>query len=153
MISNGTFSALLDFCAGNSAVPGEFPAQRPVTWSFDVFFDLCPNYRLSKQSWGWWFDTPLRSLWRHNNEVTDWQERRSLFWISISTSPTKRQCITVTSNERHGILNHRQFNCLFKSLFRLTTKRHGTPHLWCFVRRFKGSVMQKVFPCHDVFII
>ena len=29
--------------------PGEFPAQRPVTRSFDVFFDLCPNKRLSKQ--------------------------------------------------------------------------------------------------------
>ena len=34
-----TFSALLAICAGNSPVPGEFPAQRPVTWSFDVFFD------------------------------------------------------------------------------------------------------------------
>ena len=27
---------------------GEFPAQKPVTWSFDVFFDLRPNKRLSK---------------------------------------------------------------------------------------------------------
>ena len=35
-----TFSALLDFCAGNSAVTGEFPAQKPVTRSFDVSFDL-----------------------------------------------------------------------------------------------------------------
>ena len=34
------FSALLAFCAGNSPVTGEFPAQRPVAWSFDVFFDL-----------------------------------------------------------------------------------------------------------------
>ena len=33
-------------------VPGEFPAQRPVTQSFDVFFDLRLNKRLSKQSWG-----------------------------------------------------------------------------------------------------
>ena len=47
-----TFSALLAICVGNSPVPGEFPAQRPVTQSFDVFFDL----RLSKQSWGWWFE-------------------------------------------------------------------------------------------------
>ena len=31
-----TFSALLALCAGNSPVPGEFPAQRPVTRSFDV---------------------------------------------------------------------------------------------------------------------
>ena len=42
------FSVLLAICAGNSPVPGEFPAQRPVTRSFDVFFDLHPNKRLSK---------------------------------------------------------------------------------------------------------
>ena len=52
-----TFSALLAFCAGNSPVPGEFPAQRPVARSFDVFFDLRLNKQLSKQPWGWWFET------------------------------------------------------------------------------------------------
>ena len=41
--------------------------QRPVTRSFDVFFDLRLNERLSEQSWSWWFETPLRSLWRHCN--------------------------------------------------------------------------------------
>ena len=35
-----TFSTLLALCAGNSPVTGEFPAQRPVTRSIDVFFDL-----------------------------------------------------------------------------------------------------------------
>ena len=34
-----TFSALLAICAGNSPVPGEFPAKRPVMRSFDVFLD------------------------------------------------------------------------------------------------------------------
>ena len=48
-----TFSALLAICAGNSPVTVEFPAQRPVTRSFDVFLDLRLNKRLSKQSWGW----------------------------------------------------------------------------------------------------
>ena len=33
-----TFSELLAPCPGNSAVTGEFPSQRPVTWSFDVFY-------------------------------------------------------------------------------------------------------------------
>ena len=41
------FSALLAICAGNSPVTGEFPSQRPVTRSFDVFFDLRPNKRVS----------------------------------------------------------------------------------------------------------
>ena len=47
-----TFSALLAICAGNSPVPSEFPAQRPVTWNFDVFFDLRLNKRLSKNNRG-----------------------------------------------------------------------------------------------------
>ena len=62
-----TFSALLAICAGNSPVPGEFPAQRPVTQSFDAFFDLRLNKWLSKQSRGWWFETLSWSLWRHWN--------------------------------------------------------------------------------------
>ena len=48
-----TFSTSLAICAGNSPVTGEFPAQRPVTRSYDVFFDLRLNKRLSKQSWSW----------------------------------------------------------------------------------------------------
>ena len=62
-----TFFALLAICEGNSPVPGEFPAQRPVTRSFDVFFDLHLNKRLSKQLWGWWFETLSHPLWRHSN--------------------------------------------------------------------------------------
>ena len=62
-----TFSALLAICVGNSQVSGECPSQRPVTRSFDVFCDLRLNKRLNKQSWGWWFETPSRSLWRNCN--------------------------------------------------------------------------------------
>ena len=62
-----TFSALLAICAGNSPVPSEFTAQRPVTRSFDVFFDLRLNKRLSKQSRGWWFETLSHPLWRHRS--------------------------------------------------------------------------------------
>ena len=55
------------FGAGNSLITCEFPTKRPMTPSFDVFFDLRLNGRLSKQSWGWWFETPSRLLWRHSN--------------------------------------------------------------------------------------
>ena len=71
-----TCSASLAFYAGNSPVTegnspvtGEFPSHRPVTRSFDVFFDLRLNKRLSKQSRRRWFETPSRSLWRHCNAV------------------------------------------------------------------------------------
>ena len=78
--SNGNISTLLAICVGNSPAPGEFPAQRPVTRSFDVFFDLRLNKRLSKQSWGWWFETLSRLLWRHCNGS----------WISLITLPYQR---------------------------------------------------------------
>ena len=64
---NGNISTLLALCAGNYSVTSEFPTQRPVMRSFDVFFDLRMNKRLSKQSWGWWFGTSSRSLWRYCN--------------------------------------------------------------------------------------
>ena len=51
------FSVLLATCVGNSPVTGEFHTQRPMGRSFDIFFDLRLNRRLSKQSWGWWFET------------------------------------------------------------------------------------------------
>ena len=51
------FFALLARCAKNSPVTGEFPSQRPVTFSSEAFFDLRLNKRLSKQSRRWWFET------------------------------------------------------------------------------------------------
>ena len=52
--------------------------HRSVTRSFDVFFDVCLNKRLSKQPWGWWFETPSWSLWRQCNDITVLVERRVL---------------------------------------------------------------------------
>ena len=65
--SNVTFSALLDICARNSLVTGEFLAQRPMTRSFDVFFDLRLNKRISKQWRDRWFEKQSRPLWCYCN--------------------------------------------------------------------------------------
>ena len=67
MSSNGNIFRVLGTLCGEFTGPGEFPAQRPVTRSFDAFFDLRPNKRLNKQPWGWWFETPAWSLWRQCN--------------------------------------------------------------------------------------
>ena len=69
-----TFSALLALLEGNQAVffrssSSGFPSQRPVTLSFDVFFYLRLNKRLSKQSRHRLFATPWHSLWRHCHAV------------------------------------------------------------------------------------
>ena len=71
--SNGNIFCVTGHLCGNSPVSGEFPAQRPVTRSFDVFFDLRPNKRLSKQWWGWWFETLSCPLWRHCNAKGQWE--------------------------------------------------------------------------------
>ena len=82
--SNGNIVCVTVPLCGDFTGPGEFPAQRPVTRSFDVFFDLCLNKRLSKQSWGWWFETPSWSLWRQCNGVwPHWQ------WSNSTTYPLK----------------------------------------------------------------
>ena len=61
-----TFSALMAVCEGNSPVTGEFPAKRPVTRIFDVFFDLRLNQQWRRRR----FETSSRSLWRHCNDDT-----------------------------------------------------------------------------------
>ena len=58
-----TFSVLLAL----RVVTGEFPSQRPVTHSMDVFFDLCPKKWSSQQWRPRWFETPPRYFLRHCN--------------------------------------------------------------------------------------
>ena len=61
----------------NSPHKGQWRGERPVTRSFDVFFDLRLNKRLSKQSWGWWFEALRHPLWRHSNGFFDTGELSS----------------------------------------------------------------------------
>ena len=62
------FSALLAICAGNSPVPVNSPHKGQWCGALMVvFFYLRLNKRLSKQSWGCWFETLPRPLWRHSN--------------------------------------------------------------------------------------
>ena len=76
--SNGNTFRVTGHLCGEFTGPGEFPAQRPVTRSFDVFFDPRLNKRLSKQPWGWWFETPLWSLWDTLDLSHPWC--RIIFW-------------------------------------------------------------------------
>ena len=75
--SNGSISRVTGPLCREFTGSGDFPTQRPVTRSFNVFFDL----RLSKQSWGWWFEAPSCPLWRHRNETNS-------TWAWSSCMPT-----------------------------------------------------------------
>ena len=117
------FSALLAICAGNSPVPGEFPTQRPMTRSFDVYFDLRLDKRLCKQSWGWWFETLLCPLWRHSDAITT----RYAILIRKAHSPTisaLRFSIRYVLS-RHGLYASALYYCVLHiSVFAIT---HSTP--------------------------
>ena len=88
-------------CEGNSPVTGEFPAQRPVTRSFDAFSDHRLNGRLSKQSRGWWlrrhrthYDVTVmlsRFVATHPYEAGFWPQFRVII-IGIKASTLHLRC-------------------------------------------------------------
>ena len=127
-----TFSVLLAICVGNSPVTGEFPTQRPVTRSSDVFFDLRLNRQLNKQWWGRWFETLSRPLWRHCNIMTIYnKESHGRF--------TRRFDISVYPN---NILNETMGGCKLRPFDTHVTYCDvfgiATVTLWCAQRRLKS---------------
>ena len=120
--SNGNIFRVTGHLCGEFTGPGEFPTQRPVTRSFDVFFDLGLNKRLSKQPWGWWYETPSWSLWRHCNAWNKQPrfETRCSSWDLIRlftlTSQSIVQCIRVLYHcyallHLNGNISHVNFIC------------------------------------------
>ena len=117
------FSVLLALCAGNSPVTDEFPAQRPVTQSFDVLFDLRLNKRWSKQSGRQWFETVSPSIWRHCNAeggVHCWTLVRNTvgYYFGDQTVP-----LLWRHNGPDGVSNHQPHDCLLNRLFGHRSKK------------------------------
>ena len=132
--SNGNIFRITGPLCGEFTGPGEFPAQRPVTRSFYVFFDLRLNKRLNKHAWGWWFETLSRPFWRHRNVVKEIGSHKSdvtsASWCftSPATGVFIHQLVWANSKENN------------KALYN-----------WPFVRGIRWwPAMQKVFPWHDV---
>ena len=107
-----TLSALLALCEENPPITGGFPSQRPVTRSFDIFFDMRLNKWLSKQSRWWWFETPWRSLWRHCNAENCQSHRTVTIPLASYSVPYSLWYITAYviwhHCERLSVSNHRQ---------------------------------------------
>ena len=141
-----TFSALLVICAVNSPVPGEFPAQRLVTRSFDVFFDLRLNKRLSKQSWGWWFETLSRSLWCHRNVLLVGDQ----LWLSYNNGYRSTWPWPLV----YGLLTeYHVVTSWHGSTFRISGPLQGetTPYRWIpSQRRVMKSIVVFVVSLHEV---
>ena len=88
-----TFSALLSLCEGNSRVTGEFPSQRPVTRSFEIFFDLRQSLR--------------RHRAHYDVTVMTWKE-----WSILTRNETKNILPIVLHNSKSiiGFAGHHYVN-------------------------------------------
>ena len=127
------------------------PRQRPVTRNFDIFFDLRLNKRLSKQTWGWWFETPSQPLWRHSN-------------VFISSSVTSMvmtfHCDDVVMGAMASQIT--SLTIVYSIVYSGTDQRkHQSSASLAFVRGIhqgpvnsphKGPVTRKMFPFDDVII-
>ena len=161
-----TFSASLAICAGNSPVPGEFPAQRPVALSFDVFFDMHPNKWLCKRWWGWWFEAPSCPLWRHRSVKYKTPSKRhtvpaitymllhgfqwDLIWkwkLKIQFNlgiQIPSQCITMTIYEPLGASSQRQYNWFSKTLNDTNPMRGESTGYQCITRLTNDQLHRQV---------
>ena len=153
-----TFSALLALCAGNSPVTGEFPSQRPVSRSFDVFFDLRLNKRLSKQSACWWFETPSRWLWRYCNAQTASTVSATPVTHPGYTNPTRKthqSCMTLQRRHLRVMTSEITGNSTIFSTVRWENHQStaSLAHRWRVDAPYKESVIRKGYPCHDLHVL
>ena len=66
--SNGNIFRVTGHLCGKFTGPRWISHTKASDAELWCFFDLRLNKRLSKQPWGWWFETPAWSLWRHRND-------------------------------------------------------------------------------------
>ena len=66
-VIKGNIFRVTGHLCGEFIGPRWIPRTKAIDAELDILFDLRLNKRLSKQSWGWWFETPSRPLWRHRN--------------------------------------------------------------------------------------
>ena len=141
----------------------EFPAQRPVTRSFDVFLDLSPNKRWSKQMGGWWFETPSFPLRRHRNGGA-WDCRPAdpgMDWVRTASAATSRRWKQPQSgrppfNAVHGAvvcqgdtLSPALKRCRSGLLFKPCLEDAGTEKcLHCVLRWWYTDTIVSIVSCH-----
>ena len=142
------FSALLAIYAGNSPVTGEFPAQRPVTQSVGVFFDLRPNKGLG-----------------NNRKAGDLRRHRAhcdvnAMWHCLILS--KRYTLHWRHNDHDGVSKHHPHGCLLNRLFRRRSKKTSKPRVTGLCAGnspgpmnspHKGPATRKMVPFDDVITI
>ena len=69
--SNGNIFRVTGHLCGEFTAPRWIPRTKSSDAELWCFLWSRLNKRLSKQSWGWWFETLSRPLWRHSNGLAE----------------------------------------------------------------------------------
>ena len=144
MSSNGNIFRVTGHLCGKFSWQRCIPAQRPVTRSFDVFFGLRLNKRLSKQSWSRWFQTPSRLLWHHCNatrHVAQLNESSitQILWQEIDSEYRYLNTLRLRENGRHFA------NDIFKCIFLNENYQFRLRFHWSLFLRFELTKFQHWF--------
>ena len=150
--SNGDIFRVTGYLCGEFTGHRWIPRTRPVTRSFDVFFDLRLYKRLIKQSWGWWFETPSRSSWRHSNGYV-WNK---MLWTKIlghyndiimGTMASQITSLTIIYSTVYSDADQRKHQSSASLAFVWGIHRGpvNSPHRW--------PVTRKIFPFDDVIMV
>ena len=145
-----TFSAVLALCEGDPSVTSGFLSQRPVTRSFDVFFDLRLNKRLDKRLRRRWFEIPSRPLGRHCNVIYPFNnapllkethdenkankrlnKRLRRWWFEIPSRSLGRHCNVIFPFNNAPLL---------RETHEENKARGHSLHYWPFIRRIHRSL-------------
>ena len=120
-----TFFMLLARSSVNSPHKGQW--RRALMFSFDLRL----NKRLSKQSWGWWFDTSSRQSRRHYivNLMTPWHG--NTFPITVHFEDTSHRCTSLINAKRSCFFVFVCMNAILNKLFRCRWVWDPLAFMWC----------------------
>ena len=105
--SNGNIFRVTGHLCGEFTGPRWIPRTKARDAELAVFFDLRLNKRLSKQSWGWWFERPSHPLWRHRNVNLLWSHLSGSFHWSCDNTVVARVQSHWSNPKEYGWMNHK----------------------------------------------
>ena len=132
------------------------------------FIHLCLTKRLSKQSWGWWFGAPSRSLWRHCNDIPLWHVYKmcaSTSYRHLATPWAATRLYKFDTSFGNAVVLYHYSDVtltlmLVQQLGRGHIKNIIAPHYWPIVMGnsrvtswwipWQSTNKTEIFPCHYV---
>ena len=126
--SNGNIFRVTGHLCGEFTGPRWIPHTKASDAGLWYFFDVRPNKQLSKQSWGWWFETLSSSIWRHRND-------RTYSFLG---------CLMVTSSNGNILRATGPLRGEFTGHWWIPLTRASDAELWCFLWSAPGKRLKNI---------